>query len=307
MYRNIVKQNTSKCRKHFSLILRFSAALSVLFLFFSKWGTQVGYWSVMKPISYLSSRDLLFLIFHHLFNLILCCRLSFGPPSLPFSVFPLFFRLIPTDSTLPPLPPSHSPSCPLTHHSLSPSAGTRPNKRRWDASSVTENFKICLQVVMACAQFFVWTLSELLFICFLPPVFPPFHLSPLGGLRARLHSSSSVPNFLKFQFLAPVQENEYSEPKHRYFHTLAQFVCPVRSNQQTDQNKELHCTKSNVCHYLIFIFLLCLVLFQGHSCSVLSTGRIWGRWESVAQPSPLLEAADIPASCYTPEKYRTQW
>ncbi|XP_008276645.1 TBC1 domain family member 1 isoform X2 [Stegastes partitus] len=38
--------------------------------------------------------------------------------------------------------------------------------------------------------------------------------SPLGGLRARLHSSSSVPNFLKFQFLAPVQENEYAEPKN---------------------------------------------------------------------------------------------
>ncbi|KAM9363841.1 TBC1 domain family member 1 [Symphorus nematophorus] len=39
--------------------------------------------------------------------------------------------------------------------------------------------------------------------------------SPLGGLRARLHSSSSVPNFLKFQFLAPVQENDSSEPKSR--------------------------------------------------------------------------------------------
>uniref|UniRef100_A0A3B3C1Q2 TBC1 domain family member 1 n=1 Tax=Oryzias melastigma TaxID=30732 RepID=A0A3B3C1Q2_ORYME len=37
--------------------------------------------------------------------------------------------------------------------------------------------------------------------------------SPLGGLRARLHSSSSVPNFLKFQFLAPVQENDCPEPK----------------------------------------------------------------------------------------------
>ncbi|XP_029949999.1 TBC1 domain family member 1 isoform X3 [Salarias fasciatus] len=38
--------------------------------------------------------------------------------------------------------------------------------------------------------------------------------SPLGGLRARLHSSSSVPNFLKFQFLAPVQENDWAEPKY---------------------------------------------------------------------------------------------
>ncbi|KAM8880109.1 TBC1 domain family member 1 isoform 2-T3 [Spinachia spinachia] len=33
---------------------------------------------------------------------------------------------------------------------------------------------------------------------------------PLVGLRARLRSSSSVPNFLKFPFLAPVQENECS-------------------------------------------------------------------------------------------------
>ncbi|XP_047434803.1 TBC1 domain family member 1 isoform X3 [Mugil cephalus] len=37
--------------------------------------------------------------------------------------------------------------------------------------------------------------------------------SPLGGLRARLHSSSSVPNFLKFQFLAPVQENDCPDLK----------------------------------------------------------------------------------------------
>lgn len=51
--------------------------------------------------------------------------------------------------------------------------------------------------------------------------FPPLslHLSPLGGLRARLHSSSSVPNFLKFPFLAPVQENDCPEPKRRYTHT----------------------------------------------------------------------------------------
>ncbi|XP_032419620.1 TBC1 domain family member 1 isoform X1 [Xiphophorus hellerii] len=76
---------------------------------------------------------------------------------------------LPTDSTLPPLPPfpsCHSPL--LLHHPSSPSAGARFNKR-----------------------------------------------SPLGGLRARLHSSSSVPNFLKFQFLAPVQENDCPEPKSR--------------------------------------------------------------------------------------------
>uniref|UniRef100_A0A673CFX8 TBC1 domain family member 1 n=1 Tax=Sphaeramia orbicularis TaxID=375764 RepID=A0A673CFX8_9TELE len=57
------------------------------------------------------------------------------------------------------------------------------------------------------------------------------NLSPLGGLRARLHSSSSVPNFLKFQFLAPVQENDFPEPKSRYSHihqiTMTMLVCPA--------------------------------------------------------------------------------
>ncbi|XP_061685237.1 TBC1 domain family member 1 isoform X2 [Syngnathoides biaculeatus] len=43
----------------------------------------------------------------------------------------------------------------------------------------------------------------------------PHQSNPLGGLRARLHSSSSVPNFLKFQFLAPVEENDCPEPKSR--------------------------------------------------------------------------------------------
>ncbi|XP_034067493.1 TBC1 domain family member 1 isoform X1 [Gymnodraco acuticeps] len=38
---------------------------------------------------------------------------------------------------------------------------------------------------------------------------------PLGGLRARLRSSSSVPNFLKFPFLASLQENDFPEPKSR--------------------------------------------------------------------------------------------
>ncbi|XP_032399236.1 TBC1 domain family member 1 isoform X1 [Etheostoma spectabile] len=76
---------------------------------------------------------------------------------------------VPTDSTLPPIPPCLlSPSPFLPHHPSSPSTGARLNKR-----------------------------------------------GPLGGLRARLHSSSSVPNFLKFSFLAPVQENDCLEPKSR--------------------------------------------------------------------------------------------
>ncbi|KAM9819092.1 TBC1 domain family member 1 isoform 3-T3 [Syngnathus typhle] len=43
----------------------------------------------------------------------------------------------------------------------------------------------------------------------------PHQSNPLGGLRARLHSSSSVPNFLKFQFLAPVEEYDCPETKSR--------------------------------------------------------------------------------------------
>ncbi|XP_026026710.1 TBC1 domain family member 1 isoform X2 [Maylandia zebra] len=42
----------------------------------------------------------------------------------------------------------------------------------------------------------------------------PHQSNPLGGLRARLHSSSSVPNFLKFPFLATVRENDCPDPKN---------------------------------------------------------------------------------------------
>uniref|UniRef100_A0A8C7YX78 TBC1 domain family member 1 n=1 Tax=Oryzias sinensis TaxID=183150 RepID=A0A8C7YX78_9TELE len=54
---------------------------------------------------------------------------------------------------------------------------------------------------------------------------------PLGGLRARLHSSSSVPNFLKFQFLAPVQENDCPEPKKRAASVVGQS--PLRSHRHS--------------------------------------------------------------------------
>lgn len=54
-----------------------------------------------------------------------------------------------------------------------------------------------------------------------------FHLSPFGGLRARLHSSSSVPNFLKFQFLAPVQEYDSTGPKSRYTHVQQIIMCVI--------------------------------------------------------------------------------
>ncbi|KAM3864861.1 TBC1 domain family member 1 [Diretmus argenteus] len=64
--------------------------------------------------------------------------------------------------------------------------------------------------------------------------------SPLGGLRARLHSSSSVPNFLKFQFLAPVHENDSLEPKSSDVAALSSpgAVCvvgesPLRSHRHS--------------------------------------------------------------------------
>ncbi|XP_019732224.1 TBC1 domain family member 1 isoform X3 [Hippocampus comes] len=50
----------------------------------------------------------------------------------------------------------------------------------------------------------------------------PHRNNPLGGLRARLHASSSVPNFLKFQFLAPVEENDSTETTSR--RPLCHFV-----------------------------------------------------------------------------------
>ncbi|XP_067353203.1 TBC1 domain family member 1 isoform X2 [Channa argus] len=62
--------------------------------------------------------------------------------------------------------------------------------------------------------------------------------SPLGGLRARLHSSS-VPNFLKFQFLAPVKENDCPEPKSSDVAALSTSVAcgiiesPVRSHRHS--------------------------------------------------------------------------
>uniref|UniRef100_A0A8C5IB93 TBC1 domain family member 4 n=1 Tax=Gouania willdenowi TaxID=441366 RepID=A0A8C5IB93_GOUWI len=65
----------------------------------------------------------------------------------------------------------------------------------------------------------------------------------LGDLRARLHSSSSVPNFLKFQFLAPVHENDCPESKSRYTH--------LRQERST---APFHCNgKGSVSHFWVFI------------------------------------------------------
>ncbi|XP_008315180.1 TBC1 domain family member 1 isoform X2 [Cynoglossus semilaevis] len=68
----------------------------------------------------------------------------------------------------------------------------------------------------------------------------PHQSNPLGGLRARLQSSSSVPNFLKFQFLAPVQENDCPELRSRDVAALSTSALageveesPVRSHRHS--------------------------------------------------------------------------
>uniref|UniRef100_A0A7N6A018 TBC1 domain family member 1 n=1 Tax=Anabas testudineus TaxID=64144 RepID=A0A7N6A018_ANATE len=66
----------------------------------------------------------------------------------------------------------------------------------------------------------------------------PHQNNPLGGLRARLQSSSSVPNFLKFPFLAPVQENDCPETMSRYRHMYIMESChvsesPLRSHRHS--------------------------------------------------------------------------
>lgn len=75
---------------------------------------------------------------------------------------------------------------------------------------IAKNQKVCLNgaLILNLLPKFV-----LFLLCFTPL---PLYQRPLDGLRARLRSSSSVPNFLKFQFLAPVQENESPEPQCRY-------------------------------------------------------------------------------------------
>lgn len=140
------------------------------------------------------------------------------------SLFAPIFRNLPTDSTLPPLPPfpsCHSPL--LLHHPSSPSAGARFNKRRWECgfqfTSLQYHFINCFFKWFHATYLCVKWVHVILFSSVFCLLFHHFHLSPLGGLRARLHSSSSVPNFLKFQFLAPVQENDCPEPKNRYTYT----------------------------------------------------------------------------------------
>lgn len=170
------------------------------------------------------------------------------------------FRQVSTNSTLPPVSPytSHSPSS-LPHHPSSPLTGTRLSKRRWEAhhpSSFAQTvYFLVLFIFMFfmhfCVSFLCCTKYFFIFIvpcvCFFPP---SLDLSPLGGLRARLHSSSSVPNFLKFQFLAPVQENEFPESKRRYI--CKHQTCAYYSNISVSCETGL----DSVLVYIFYIFRL---------------------------------------------------
>ncbi|XP_071359288.1 TBC1 domain family member 1 isoform X2 [Trachinotus anak] len=108
--------------------------------------------------------------------------LSPSSSSLPGEAQPQGFRRRASTFSHPPTPSSvleYSPVHTLIHTPQDPTAATKPKLvRHYSVSTDT-----------------------------------PHQSNPLGGLRARLHSSSSVPNFLKFQFLAPVQENDCPEPK----------------------------------------------------------------------------------------------
>lgn len=105
----------------------------------------------------------------------------------------------------------------------------------------------------------------------LPPFsFPSLHLSPLGGLRARLHSSSSVPNFLKFQFLAPVQENDCPVTKSRYTH-IHQIIVHV-SVKQWSQCFIYSCNWFYACVLYIYVYIqytpTCLIFFRAYRVNV---------------------------------------
>ncbi|XP_053273592.1 TBC1 domain family member 1 isoform X4 [Pleuronectes platessa] len=148
-------------------------------------------------------------------------RMSPSSSSLPGEAQPQGFRRRASTFSHPPTPSSgleNSPVHTLNHTPLDATAATKPKLvRHYSVSTDTPH-----QSKHASAN------------STLPPVPPctssssallPHHpsspssgarlikRSPLVGLRARLHSSSSVPNFLKFPFLAPVQEIDCPQPK----------------------------------------------------------------------------------------------
>ncbi|CAL8333210.1 unnamed protein product [Lota lota] len=126
----------------------------------------------------------------------------------------------------PPTPTSSDPS-PAHKHPLTPqdlTSGSKPKLvRHYSVSTDTphqSNQSISsLQLLSSMLLPSLSLFPSRLYCCRFLLLSSLFHLypstipSPLGGLRARLHSSSSVPNFLKFQFLAPVQENDSPELK----------------------------------------------------------------------------------------------
>ncbi|KAM8771915.1 TBC1 domain family member 1 isoform 1-T1 [Acanthopagrus schlegelii] len=150
-------------------------------------------------------------------------HLSPSSSSLPGDSQPQGFRRRASTFSHPPTPSSaeYSPLSTPTHTPQDQTAATKPKLvRHYSVSTDTPHQSKHLPTDSS-------TLPPIPPCPSSPSTLPPRHLSspctgarlnkrsPLVGLRARLHSSSSVPNFLKFQFLAPVHENESPEPKSR--------------------------------------------------------------------------------------------
>ncbi|XP_029360986.1 TBC1 domain family member 1 isoform X2 [Echeneis naucrates] len=148
--------------------------------------------------------------------------LSPSSSSLPGDAQPQGFRRRASTFSHPPTPSSllqNSPMHTLAHTPQDPTAATKPKLvRHYSVSTDTPHqskhatANSTLPPVPPCPS------SHFSFLPHHPlsPSGARFNKkSPLGGLRARLQSSSSVPNFLKFQFLAPVRENDCPEPKSR--------------------------------------------------------------------------------------------
>lgn len=148
--------------------------------------------------------------------------------------------------------------------------------------------------------------------------FSHLHLSPLGGLRARIHSSSSVPNFLKF--LATVQEHDSPEPKNRYTHTYTVKNLTTVRVPSVDIIAVPHFMNDfncwTVCYNLLTVnqdllyiynhVSVYMSLLQRRSSSVHTKCSVWVGGKSSAQPPPLVEAADLPTGRHTAEEHRKQ-
>nr|XP_061791764.1 TBC1 domain family member 1-like [Nerophis lumbriciformis] len=145
---------------------------------------------------------------------------------LPSDSQPQGFRRRASTFSHPPTPSSadNSPVCTLTHTpQQDPAAASKARLlRHYSVSTDTPHQSKCVPSDTTLPPVPNSSASS---SSLLPPSSPSTRARlskrrPLGGLRARLHSSSSVPNFLKFQFLAPVEESDYLDPKSR---TLCHF------------------------------------------------------------------------------------